>query len=120
MRLLKPAWLNHCRPTSWPYRLWPLSNLWRLNDQEVFGVLKSNCWEWSGRLKLPLWLRLWTWLDTDVARNMRLAQRFSRARKTCAECEVTDLPAFADYCCYCGEELYDDDLLEDDRWITAG
>lgn len=107
MRIFKLACLNHCRPTPWPYILWPLSNIWRSNDQKIFGELKRIAWKWSGELQLPLWLRVWVCFDPDGLRYTRLAQRFARARKSCGECGDSTLPAFAEFCCYCGEELYE-------------
>ena len=98
---------NLSKPTPWPYRLWPVSALWH-RGSGIFGQLKRNNWEWSRRLQLPLWLRLLTWVDADQLRVHRLGQKYTEAQRSCPECGSAKIPIHAEFCCWCGEELYDD------------
>jgi len=99
------------KPTSWPYRLWPISGLWapRRCWDGLYRELKALNWEWSGRMKLPLWLRVWVWIDPDVENNHRLAEKYARARKRCNVCGAGNLPIISAFCMHCGEEIYEEE-----------
>ena len=97
--------MKACKPTSWPYRLWPVSGLWNPDRYSLFRELKALNWKWSGRLKLPLWLRVWCWIDTNMVRHHELAEKWSPVRITCQTCEAGNLPYYALYCHHCGEDV---------------
>ena len=94
------------KPTAWPYILWPMSRMWdRRPPPGLYDELKGISWKWSGKVQLPLWLRIRCWVSPDLVRNHELAEKYSPIRLKCGECEAQTLPYYALYCHHCGEEV---------------